>query len=75
MGPLRPHELICIDSPKETAHFLEVAWWFLFKDGKNAFLPWLETNWGQPISKPVSFLDGPLTLEGVDREAICFKAR
>ncbi len=75
MGPLRPHEPICVDGPKETAHFLEVAWWLLFKDGRKMFLPWLETNWGQPISKPIGFLDGPLTLEEVDREAICFKAR
>ncbi len=75
MGPFRPHEPISVDSPNETTHFLEVAWRLLFKDGRNAFLPWLETNWGQPISKPISFLDGPLTLEGVDHEAICFKAR
>ncbi len=75
MGPLRPHELICVNSPKETAHFLEVAWWFLFKDGRNVFLPWLEADWGQAISKPISFLYSPLTLEGVDCETICFEAR
>ncbi len=75
MGPLRPHEPIHVDDPKEIAHFLEVMRRFLFKDDRDTFLPWIETNWGQPISKPIGFLDSPLTLEGVDREVICFEAR
>ncbi len=65
MSLFRPHEPVCVDSPKKTAHFLEVSWRFLLKDGGNAFLPWLDTNWHQPISKPISFLDGPLTFEGL----------
>ncbi len=28
----RTHELACIDSTKETTHFLDVAWWLLFKN-------------------------------------------
>ncbi len=75
MCPFRALELVCVDSTKETVYFLDVMWWLLFKNDGNAFLPWLETNWGQPISKLISFLDGPLTLEGVDGEAICFEAR
>ncbi len=75
MSPLRPHEPICVDGPKETAHFFEVAWWFLFKDGRNSFLSRLETNWHEPVSKPIGLLDGPFTFKGVDQEAICFKAR
>ncbi len=73
MGLLRPHEPVCIDSIKETLHFLEVALWFLLKVGRNMFFQWLETNWRQPVTKPIGFLDSPLTLERVYGEDICFK--
>ncbi len=62
MSLFMPHKLVCIDSTKETAHFLDVALLVLLKDGRNVFLP-----------KPISFLDNPSTCEGVDGEAICFK--
>ncbi len=49
---LRPHELVCVDSTKETAHFIDVAWWFLLQNGRNSFLqrPFpvavnIQTNW------------------------------
>ncbi len=74
MGLFKPHEPVCIVSTKDNAQTLEGVWWFLLKDGRNTFFPWLETNWCQPVSKLTGFLDSPLTLEGVGSEAICFKA-
>ncbi len=58
---------------KETAHFLEVAKWFLLKNDRNAFLPRLESSWHQPISKPIGVLNGPCTFEGVNGESMCFE--
>ncbi len=31
------HTVLCVDSTKETTHFLDVASWFLLKDGRNTF--------------------------------------
>ncbi len=36
---------------------------------------WLEASWCQPISKPMKFFDCPCLFEGVNGEAVCFKAR
>ncbi len=74
LGHMR-HELECVDSTKDTMHFIHISGWFLLKVGRNAFLPRLESIWCQPVSKPIGFLDGPWTFERVKGEAVCFKAR
>ncbi len=37
---------------------------FFLKDGRNALIPWLEVDWCQPLSKPISFFVNPFTLKG-----------
>ncbi len=71
----RPHELVCVENAEKTAHFIDILCWFLLKDDRNSFLPWFEASWHEPVSKPIDFFDNPCTLEEVNGEAICFKAR
>ncbi len=56
-------------------NFVDVIWWFLLKNDRNAFFPWLEASWHQPISKPIGFFDSPCTFEEGNSGAICIKLR
>ncbi len=60
MCPLRPHALKEIDSTKKNSHLGKVL----------GFLHLFETNVCEPVSKPISFLDGPFAFERIDGEAI-----
>jgi len=49
----------------EFAKFLWCCMMVFVQEWQKFITPWFEASWYQPISKPIIFLDSPLTLEGL----------
>jgi hypothetical protein len=62
--------MIIIYAANEHAQFCGVARAIHMEYGIDLLFPRLYTLWCKPITKPVSFFDGPLTLEWVNGKAI-----
>ena len=70
----REHISVEGDSSTECKDFSSVCGRCQVEYSLNAFGPRLNTLRSEPISKEVSFLDSPFTLEGVDGESIMLEA-
>jgi hypothetical protein len=69
-----PHVAIIIHATNEHAQFCGIARMIHMKDTINFLFPRLQATRSKPVTKPVSFFDGPLLFDWVNGESVFAQA-
>jgi hypothetical protein len=69
-----PIVLVEIHKAYERLEFFKAAWRSKRKNWFNLFGPRFGSVWSEKMAEPICLTEGPFTLEGVNGEAVLFKA-